>query len=141
MSDNYVGWLRWIGDESHRSLSVCNSDSPGAFKAYREFEIVALCAQLQQEREAHAETRRDRGREWQESHGRITAYCNRLALLEPIAGAALELRPRLIGVGDFPDAVEGVFMPLLMALEALTAFAPATERKPAGPLERKEDEG
>jgi hypothetical protein len=32
---DYVAWLRWIGDEGHRRLSICDSDSPGAFKVYR----------------------------------------------------------------------------------------------------------
>ncbi len=34
-SDNYVAWLRWSGDENHRHLVVCDSDSDSAFKVFR----------------------------------------------------------------------------------------------------------
>jgi hypothetical protein len=32
---DYVAWVRWIGDEGHRRLAICDSDSKGAFKVYR----------------------------------------------------------------------------------------------------------
>lgn len=32
---DYIGWLRYIGNPGYKRLSVCDSDSPGAFKVYR----------------------------------------------------------------------------------------------------------
>ncbi len=34
-SEDYVAWLCWRGDETHRHLVLCDSDSDGAFKVYR----------------------------------------------------------------------------------------------------------
>jgi len=33
--DTYVAWLRWAGDEKHRHLVICDSDSLGAFRVWR----------------------------------------------------------------------------------------------------------
>jgi hypothetical protein len=33
--DDYVAWLCWRGNDSHRHLVLCDSDADGAFKVYR----------------------------------------------------------------------------------------------------------
>jgi hypothetical protein len=33
--DDYVAWLCWRGNDSHRHLVLCDSDADGAFKIYR----------------------------------------------------------------------------------------------------------
>ena len=52
MSDNYVAWLRWSGDEQHRHLVVCDSNSEGAFKVYR-FDEQRIRAEERAKLEAH----------------------------------------------------------------------------------------
>jgi hypothetical protein len=39
-SDNYVAWLRYSRRENGTTIQVCDSDTPGAFKVYRE-EVAA----------------------------------------------------------------------------------------------------
>lgn len=47
--DNYVAWLCWAGDESHRHLKVCDSDTQGAFKVYRKGVSAMASERLEQE--------------------------------------------------------------------------------------------
>lgn len=45
LPDLYVGWAHFKGDAEHLHLETCNSDSPGAFKIFRESAINAAYEQ------------------------------------------------------------------------------------------------
>jgi hypothetical protein len=70
--DNYIAWMHWTGPTEHMRLSMCDSDSSGAFKVYRHADERAEKA------EAAIASWKQEEAIWKETEARLLARVERL---------------------------------------------------------------